>query len=98
MSVKGRFGSTHAEKVLVRRVGSGLGMRYPLMGDGERSLGLRLSGRWRELGEGGEVGGCCEAEEVGSEDIPDAWEKPRERKRSELAQNGNCHKSQEFFS
>lgn len=63
---------THAENVLVRRVGSGLGMRYPLMGDGERSLALRVSGRWRELGEGGEVGDCCEADEVGSKDIPDA--------------------------
>lgn len=63
---------THAEKVLVRRVGSGLGMRYPLMGDGERSLALRVSGRWREPGKGGEVGDCCEADEVGSEDIPDA--------------------------
>lgn len=96
--MKCRFPSTHAENVLVRRVGSGLGMRYPLKGDGERSLTLRFSGRWRELGEGGEVGDCCEADEVGSEDIPDAWEKPRERKRSDLAQNGNCHKSHKFFS
>lgn len=72
MPVAGRIPSTHAENVLVRRVGSGLGMRYPLMGDGERSLGLRLSGRWRELGEGGEAGDCCEEDEVGSEDIPEA--------------------------
>lgn len=42
------------------------------MGDGERSLALRVSGRWREPGKGGEVGDCCEADEVGSEDIPDA--------------------------
>lgn len=42
------------------------------MGDGERSLALRFSGRWREPGEGGEVGDCCEVDEVGSEDIPDA--------------------------
>lgn len=47
-------------------------MRHPLMGDGERSLTRRLSGRWRELGEAGEGGDCCEADEVGSEDIPDA--------------------------
>lgn len=39
------FPNTHAENVLVRRVGSGLGMRYPLMGDGERSLVLRFSGK-----------------------------------------------------
>lgn len=42
------------------------------MGDGERSLALRFSGRWREPGKGGEAEDCCEAEGAGSEDIPDA--------------------------
>lgn len=41
------------------------------MGDGERSLVLRFSGRRRERGDPGEVGDCSEAEDVGSEDIPD---------------------------
>lgn len=46
---------THAEVVRLRRVGSGLGIRNPLMGEGERGL-WRQWGRCRELGETGEVG------------------------------------------
>lgn len=67
------------------------------MGDGERSRGRRLSGSCRELGEGGEPGGCCDEEEGGSEDIPEASAEPAERKRSDLAQNWNCHKSHKFL-
>ena len=47
--------STHAEQVRVRRVGTGLGTRKPLMGEVERSL-WRHGGRRRELGDTGELG------------------------------------------
>lgn len=62
---------THAEKVRVRRVGSGLGIRYPRSGDGERSRGRRPSGTCSEPGGGARPGECCEEDEAGSEDIPE---------------------------
>lgn len=44
-----------AEKVLLRLVGSGLGMVKPLIGEGERSL-CREEGRCRDPGDAGETG------------------------------------------
>lgn len=66
------------------------------MGDGERSRGRRLSGRCSEPGEGGEAGHCCEEDGAGSEDIPEASQEPGEWKRTDLARNGNCHKSHKY--
>lgn len=41
----------------MRRVGRGLGMRYPLIGDGERSLCLHIGSRSdSDVGEPGERG------------------------------------------
>lgn len=46
-----------AEQVLLRRVGSGLGMRKPLIGDGERSLCLHAGSRSdSDAGEPGDPG------------------------------------------